>query len=200
MARLDGRLAEARQRYEEALGVAAERDLWWPTALAWANLGTLAELEGRHREALESHERSVAIAQAGGDRWMTATCMVNLGRAARHAGEVERAIALHGEALRAFARLDNVWGVAVCLDGFACLAADRGDFLGAARLFGAEQAVRERAGVVPWRTIQAEHDAGVRAASAALGEAAWAGAHAQGAALTEPEAIADALAFAAAEG
>ena len=52
----------------------------------------------------------------------------------------------------------------------------------------------------PWRTIQAEHDAGVRAASAALGEAAWAGAHAQGAALTEPEAIADALAFAAARG
>ena len=200
MARLDGRLAEARKRYEEALAVAAERDLWWPTALAWANLGTLAELEGRHREALESHERSVAIAQAGGDRWMTATCMVYLGRAARHAGEVERAIALHGEALRAFARLDNVWGVAVCIDGFACLAADRGDFLGAARLFGAEQAVRERAGVSPWRTIQAEHDAGVRAASAALGEAAWAGAHAQGAALTEPEAIADALAFAAAEG
>ena len=96
-------------------------------------------------------------------------------------------------------RLDNTWGVAVCLDGFACLAAERGDFLGAARLFGAEQAVRERAGVAPWPTIRAEHDAGVRAASAALGEAAWAGAHAQGAALTEAEAIADALAFAAAE-
>jgi predicted ATPase/DNA-binding SARP family transcriptional activator len=199
MARLDGRLAEARQRYEEALGVAAERDLWWPTALAWANVGTLAEIEGHQREALESHERSVSIAEAGGDRWMTATCMVNLGRAAGHAGEVERAIALHGEALRAFARLGNAWGVAVCLDGFACLAADRGDFLGAARLFGAEDAVRQRAGVSRWRTIRAAHDAGVRAASAALGDDAWAGAHAQGAALTEPEAIADALAFAAAE-
>ena len=39
----------------------------------------------------------------------------------------------------------------------------------------------------------------MRAASAALGEGAWEGAHAQGAALSEPEAIADALAFAAAE-
>ena len=67
MARLDGRLAEARQRYEEALALAAERDLWFPTALAWTNVGTLCELEGRHREALESHERSVAIAHAGGD-------------------------------------------------------------------------------------------------------------------------------------
>ena len=91
-------------------------------------------------------------------------------------------------------RLDNAWGVAVCLDGFACLAADRGDFLGAARLYGAEEAVRTRAGVAPWRTIRSEHDAGVRAASGALGEAAWADAHAQGAALTDEEAIA--LAFA----
>jgi predicted ATPase/DNA-binding SARP family transcriptional activator len=199
MARLDGRLAEARQRYEEAQAVAAERDLWFPAALAWTNTGTLCELEGRHREALESHERSVAIAHDGGDGWMMAMCMVNLGRAARHARDAERAIALYGEALRTFVRLDNTWGVAVCLDGFACLAAEREDFLGAARLYGAEAAVRERAGVVPWPTIQAEHNAGVRAASSALGEAAWAGAHAQGAALTELEAIADALAFAAAE-
>jgi non-specific serine/threonine protein kinase len=199
MARLDGRLAEARQRYEEALDVAAEHDLWFPTALAWANVGTLCELEDRHAEALESHERSVAIAHDGGDGWMTAMCMVNLGRAVRHARDAERATGLYGEALRTFVRLDNPWGVAVCLDGFACLAAEHGDFRGAARLYGAEEAVRERAGVAPWPTIRAEHNAGVRAASAALGEAAWAAAHAQGAALTEEQAVADALAFAAAE-
>ena len=81
---------------------------------------------------------------------MTAMCMLNLGRAARHVGEAERAIALLGEALRAFVRLDNAWGVAVCLDGFACVAADRGDFLGAARLYGAErggQGARRRGAV-----------------------------------------------------
>jgi hypothetical protein len=123
-------------------------------------------------------------------------CVLNLGRAARHAGEAERALALNGEALRAFVRLDNAWGVAVCLDGFACLAADRGGFLNAARLYGAEAAVRGRAGVARWRTIESEHEAGVLAASSALGEAAWAGAHREGAALTDDEAIA--LAFAAA--
>ena len=71
---------------------------------------------------------------------MSAVCVLNLGRAARHAGDAERALALNGEALRAFVRLDNAWGVAVCLDGIACLAADRGDFLGAARLYGASGA------------------------------------------------------------
>ena len=196
MARYGGRLDEARRHYDEALALATQHDLWFPTALAWTNAGTLFELEGSHREAFESHERSVAIARAGGDRWMTAMCVLNLGRAARHAGEVQRALSLNGEALRAFVRLDNPWGVAVCLDGFACLAADRGDFLRAARLYGAEEAVRRRAGVAQWPTIRSEHDAGVRVAAAALGETAWAGAHAEGAALTDDEAIA--LAFAAA--
>ena len=39
----------------------------------------------------------------------------------------------------------------------------------------------------------------MQATASALGEAAWAGARAQGAALTQHEAIAEALAFAAAE-
>jgi predicted ATPase/DNA-binding SARP family transcriptional activator len=199
MARFAGRLAEAHRRYDEALALAAERDLWWPTALAWANAGALATIEGRHRTAFECHERSVAIARAGGDRWMAAMCMLNLGRAASLAGDVRRAGALHGEALRAFERLDNAWGIAVCLDGFACLAAERGDFLGAARLFGAEEAVRRRAGVPPWRTIQREHDAGVHAASSALGDAAWSRARAQGGELALEQAIAQALASAAPE-
>jgi non-specific serine/threonine protein kinase len=194
MARFGGRLAEARGHYDAALALATEHDLWLPTALVWSNLGTLCEIEGRHREAYDAHERSVAIAKAGGDQWMTAMCVLSLGRAARHAGEAERAIALNGEALRAFVRLDNAWGVAVCLDGFACLAADRADFLNAARLYGAEEAVRTRAGVARWRTIRAEHDIGVRAASGALGEVAWADAHSEGAALTDDEAIS--LAFA----
>jgi hypothetical protein len=44
-----------------------------------------------------------------------------------------------------------------------------------------------------------EHDAGVQAASSALGEAAWTRACSEGATLTEEQAIAEALAFAPAE-
>ena len=187
----------ARQRYEEALALAAQRDLWWPAALAHANLGVLAVIEGRHAEAVASHERCSALARGGGDAWMAAASLTNAGRAVRQLGDLDRATALQGEALRGFATLENAWGVAVCLDAFAGLAADRGDPVRAARLYGAEEAIRERAGIALWPTIRAEHDAGVEATAAALGDAAWSRARSHGGAITEEQAIAEARAVAA---
>jgi hypothetical protein len=138
----------------------------------------------------------VAVALAGGDRWMAAMCLTSVGRAARHSGDLQRAVARHHDALRAFVQLENAWGVANCLAGLAGVAADRGDLLRAARLYGAEHGLRLRAGVSTWQTIRSEHDADVQAVSTALGEAEWERVHSQGTALTDEEAIAEALAFA----
>jgi predicted ATPase/DNA-binding SARP family transcriptional activator len=196
MARYRGNLTEAWLLYDEALTLSEERDLWFPTALVLANRGYLYEIEGRHREEAESHERAVAVALAGGDRWMAAMCLTSVGRAARHSGDLQRAVARHHDALRAFVQLENAWGVANCLAGLAGVAADRGDLLRAARLYGAEHGLRLRAGVSTWQTIRSEHDADVQAVSTALGEAEWERVHSQGTALTDEEAIAEALAFA----
>ena len=83
------------------------------------------------------------------------------------------------------------------MDAFAALAGDRGHHVRAARLYGAEEAIRERARIAPWPTIRAEHEAGMRATASALGEVAWARARSQGRALTYDEAIAEARASAA---
>jgi predicted ATPase/DNA-binding SARP family transcriptional activator/tetratricopeptide (TPR) repeat protein len=187
----------ARQRYEEALALAAQRDLWWPAALAHANLGMLAAIEGRHAEAVASHERCSALAREGGDAWMAATSLTNAGRAVRQLGDLDRAVALQSEALRGFAALENAWGIAVCLGAFAGLAGDRGDPVRAARLYGAEEAVRERAAIALWPTIRSEHEAGVQATAAALGLAGWSRARAQGRAMTQKEAITEVRAVAA---
>jgi hypothetical protein len=128
---------------------------------------------------------------------MAAAGLMNTGRAVRQMGDLDRAGALQAEALRSFVALENAWGVAVCLDAFATLAADRGHHFQAARLYGAEEAVRERARIAPWPTIRAEHEAGVRATASALGEAAWARARSQGRALNQDEAIAEARGLAA---
>jgi hypothetical protein len=101
---------------------------------------------------------------------------------------------LQAEALRGFVALENAWGIAVCVDALAALAGDRGHHVEAARLYGAEEAIRAQARIALWPTIHAEHEAGMKGTASALGEAAWAAARAQGRMLTQPEAIAEARA------
>ena len=117
---------------------------------------------------------------------------MNVGRTVRQLGDLDRASALQTEALRSFVALENAWGVAACVDLFATLASERGQHVRAARLYGAEEAIRERARLTLWPTIRAEHDAGLAATASALGGAAWARARAEGRALTEDQAIAEA--------
>ncbi len=105
---------------------------------------------------------------------MVAACLTHAGRAVRQLGDLDRASALQAEALRSFVALENAWGIAVCLSALATLAGDRGHHVRAARLYGAEEAIRERARIALWPTIHAEHEAGMQATASALGEAAWA--------------------------
>ena len=90
-------------------------------------------------------------------------------------------------------RLDNPWGIAVCLDACAAIAVDRGEHVRAARLYGAEEGTRDRAGVPPWETVRADHEAGVDAVLSALGAQELSRAWSAGRALTQEAAIADAL-------
>jgi predicted ATPase/DNA-binding SARP family transcriptional activator len=196
-ARYRGRWVQARRLYGEALALAMTGDLWWPAALAQVNLGALAGLEGRHPEAVERHEHAVGIAREGGDAWMVAACLTHGGRAVRQLGDLDRASALQAEALRGFVALENAWGIAVCVDALATLAGDRGHHVQAARLYGAEEAIRAQARIALWPTIHAEHEAGMQRTASALGEAAWAAARAQGRMLTQTEALAEARASAA---
>jgi tetratricopeptide (TPR) repeat protein len=189
--RYRGRHEDAQRLYQDALATAG--DLWWPTVLAQVNLGYLAWLEDRDAEALERHEEAVRVAREGGDAWMVATCQTSVGRAARRLGDLDRASAVQAEALRGFVALENAWGIAVCLDAFAALAGDRGDHVRAARLYGAEEAIRERGRFGLWPTIRDEHEAGRQATASGLGEAAWERARSQGRTLTQEEAVAEAL-------
>ena len=196
-ARYRSEWARARRLYRQALTLAATADLWWPAALAQANLGELETLELHHREALEHHLQAVAMAREGADAWMVAICLTNAGRAARRLGELDRATALQTQALRDFVSLDNAWGIAVCVDAFAALAVDLGDHLRAAQLYGAAETIRQRARIAIWPTIRAEREAGIATAMAALGEPGWTHEHARGRALTLDQATAEAYSLAA---
>jgi tetratricopeptide (TPR) repeat protein len=191
-ARYSGRWDDARGLYGEALALAEPGDLWWPEALVQTNLGFLAELEDRVADAVDHHERAVRVARPGGDEWMLAMGLMSAGRAILRLGDLDRASALHTESLGHFVALENAWGIAACIAGFAALAQARGRHALAARLYGAEQAIRERARVELWPTKAAEHEAGIQATASALGETEWERARSQGLALTLEEAVAEA--------
>ena len=192
-ARYRGRREEARRLYDEALALAATGG---PVVA-----GRARAVEPRRarrargppcRGAWSATSRPSVIAREGGDVWMLAASLTNAGRAVRRLGDLDRASAMQAEALRSFVALENAWGIAVCVDALATLAGDRGHHVRAARLYGAEEAIRERARIALWPTIRADHEAGMEATASALGPTAWARARAEGRALTQDEAIAQA--------
>ena len=100
---------------------------------------------------------------------------MNAGRAVRQLGDLERASALQAEALRSFVALENAWGVAVCVDALRHVwPRIAGTTSGAARLYGAEEAIRERARIAlvahdPRRARGRRAGDGVRARRGRLG-------------------------------
>jgi predicted ATPase len=187
---------EALRLYDEALDVAGSGELWWPSVLVWGNLGITALLEGRHEEAAGLFERAAGFARDAGDQFWTAVMASLLGRVLTPIGELRRSGESQEEALGLFLELGNAWGIATALEAFAQLAWARGDAAAAARLFGADEEVRQRAGIALWAPIETEHGEGLRAVAAEIGENAFSQAFAGGRSLTQDEAVACATAVA----
>ena len=149
--RIAASATEARRRYDEALAhAAAARPLVAGGARAREPRRALRARGPRTRRRWSVTSSAVAIAREGGDAWMLAACLTNTGRAVRQLGVLDRAGALQADALRRFVALENAWGIAACVAAIAAVAADRGDHVRAARLYGAEEAIRERARLALW--------------------------------------------------
>jgi hypothetical protein len=136
----------------------------------------------------------MAAWQEMGDRRFVLVARSDLAHALRRGGEIEEAEALYRETLHGWQHAGNRGAIANQLECFAFLSIAKGDPVGAARLFGAAEVIREVAGSAMVAAEQAEYDAAVgqlRASlDAALLDPAWAG----GRRLTTDEAVAVALA------
>jgi len=108
----------------------------------------------------------------------------------------ERAEALYREGLalcKTFGK-GRHWMGEECLEGLAGAATGQGDFVRGTRLFAAAETLRETLGRVRLPPFQADHEQRVASTRAALGEAAFAAAWAEGRAMTLEQAIEYALA------
>jgi predicted ATPase/DNA-binding CsgD family transcriptional regulator len=170
-----------------------------PNDIAWAvgRLGIAAGLRGDLDRAAALLDDAAAVFRREGVQFGVAHMLNRLAWAHLERGELARAAARLAESLElSWAggyRVELVW----CFAYVARLAARRGQPEAAARLFGAEAALRTAVGEPPPDAERAGHEAGVALARAALPAEAFAAAWAAGEALPLAEAFAEARALAA---
>ena len=190
-----GDYALATALFEEALTLFRTVGDAWGTVNVLQNLGMVAGFQGHLDRAESLVEESVGLARAAGDAYHTASALFVLAQVAHRRGDDARAYALYQDSIAVSLPLGDLRPNAPALRGLARIDAGRERLARAARLAGAEAALRETYGtpVTPQaERRQYEHD--LAAWRAALGEPAFARHWAAGWALSPEQAVAEALA------
>jgi predicted ATPase/class 3 adenylate cyclase len=194
VARVQGDSEQSSARIEECLAVA--RDLGEPGAVGEAlwMIGALAYERDEWTRAAARFEEALAVSASSTQPHLKARSLWFLGSIALQQGNPVHAISCLREALTLNLALGNQRGLAYVLEVLAWAYAMMGQSGRAGRLLGAATALREATEVTSERPRYAEElEIGVAPARAALGEAGWAAEFAAGRALSEEEAIAEAL-------
>ncbi|HEY3899711.1 MAG TPA: adenylate/guanylate cyclase domain-containing protein [Chthoniobacter sp.] len=118
--------------------------------------GVIAAAEGDFSRAYERAQESLAIYQQIGDIWLAIIVDWNVGVNAAALGNFADARTHLTRCLKTGLELGNRWGTSYPLEALATLAVAEQQYDRAARLFGAAEAHRSRAGLVPQA---AEHPA-----------------------------------------
>ena len=190
-----GDLAGARTVCEESLAFFRGKGDAENAARALGSLGEIAYAQGEDTEARARLEEALALFHRVGARngsLVGSLCL--LGTVALRQGRAAEARTRMAEGLTLAGEIGEGWYGADALEGWAklCLAEQR--TAQAARLWGAAAQTRRALGLPKYAASQAALALDIRAAKAALGEAAFAAAWAEGEGLTWEQAVQRALA------
>jgi predicted ATPase/DNA-binding CsgD family transcriptional regulator len=180
---------------EEAVDLFLEVGEKWGAAIELGFLAVAWRDQGDRERAKRLAERGLALSREVGERQAISTALYTLATLAQADGDHERAGDLFEEGLAVSVELGNKTDVARYLEGLAAVAASEGRLVGAARLWGAAEALLEKIEVgvhtyVPDRSLRQSQTA---AARARLGEEAFAAAWAEGRTMTSEQATEYAL-------
>ena len=155
-------------------------------------LAVALALSGDAVRAMALFEQCLATSEARGELWLRSWALIQSGRAAWRLGDHHRAAASLAEGLQIKVQLDDRLGIGHCLEFLAWLTA-AGHPERAARLLGAAHRVLQAIGVSVFPYLRTDHDRCVAALRAGLGEKTFTALFDRGTALTQDEAVADAL-------
>ncbi len=110
-----GRLEEAAEKYEEAIGLDRQKNRLRDVAAGKGQLGTVRLYQKRFKEALESHEEARDTFEALGEPRMVATAWHQIGRVHEQAGQLEPAEQAYRQSLAINVRENDLAGQASSL-------------------------------------------------------------------------------------
>ncbi len=168
-----GELERAALLFEESLVLRRRANDRWGIAATVSNFGLLELYRSNYERAVQLFEGSLAVRKELGDTLGCAISLVNLGEAARQIGDYDRASKFFTEALMSLRDLDNKDLILGSLGGLATIASAQGLPRRAARLFGAEEVLREELGSPLPPVDQQEYDRYVENARDMLDEATF---------------------------
>ena len=164
----------------------------WGVGVALTGLSTLSVVGGWLDDAEAFAEEHVLLARRTGDLRSIGHALDDLAMVALLREDFNRAVALYRESIALCTEVGQLELVAYGLKGLAVVAA-RERPRRAARLFGAAEALREAGGVAIWPARRTLYDRALALTREALGEAAFGDSWAAGRAMTQREALAEAL-------
>ena len=186
-------LAAATARFEKGLALARGGGEKWLTALAIAQLAAVARYEGHFDRSWALCQESITLFREVGSRGQIAYAVRLAGHVARGRSDLAAAVSLYKESLVLYQETENKWVAAECLEGLALVAAVLEDHGRAAQLFAKADAVRDTLGLPLAPPERVEHSRHQAVVHAALGDAAFAAACAEGRAMALEQAIEYAL-------
>jgi predicted ATPase/DNA-binding SARP family transcriptional activator len=197
VARIQGDYTVARALGEESLAIGRELGDYIFNGLG--SLGSVALAQGDYETARVLLQEGLTLSRNLGNYGDTVSALSDLGHVAREAEEYTLCAAHYRESMALRQSHDDRWGIARALEDFAGLAGRQGQWERAARLLGAAEAVDRSLGqnrpvvIIARVAVPGEYERTLDGARAALSEAAFAAAWAEGQAMPLEEAITDAL-------
>ena len=156
-------------------------------------LAEITALRGQTRLARELNDECLSLSKTAGYNWCIELANFTAGQLSMQSGELESAAFSFQESLRLQQSLKEGWRLLILLEAAAFLSAIRREGLGAARLFGAADALRRATKVQRMPIYQHEYDLSLATLNGQMEPAALADAWAAGQELSLDQALSYAL-------
>jgi non-specific serine/threonine protein kinase len=129
-------MQSSREHYEQALRIDRELRSGPGIGIALIALGEIARSQSDYAAARDYYEEALHLNERLGQMGIVNIVAHNLGYVARHQSDLDKALEYFRKSLGMSIERDQRRFIFFCLSGIACILVDRGDYAGAARLFG----------------------------------------------------------------